>query len=86
MQHLHDEHGIDSYRATIKPDIEVLQEAGLDIKFIKSSQNKCHIVSRDFEIAERNVLIDAVESSKFTTKEKSKLLVEKISKLAGPYW
>lgn len=52
LQILHDKHGIDSYRATIKTDIEMLMEAGLDIEFVKSSQNQYHIVSRDFDIAE----------------------------------
>ena len=51
LQILHDKHGIDSYRATIKTDIEMLMEAGLDIEFVKSSQNQYHIVSRDFDIA-----------------------------------
>lgn len=85
MRHLHDEYGIDSYRATIKTDIEMLQAAGMDIEFIKSSQNQYHILSRDFDIAELKILIDAVESSKFISKDKSKKLVDKISRLAGPF-
>ncbi len=31
LQILHDKYGIDSYRATIKTDIEMLMESGLDI-------------------------------------------------------
>lgn len=85
LQILHDKYGIDSYRATIKTDIEMLMESGLDIEFVKSSQNQYHIVSRDFDVAELKILIDAVESAKFITKRKSQELVEKISKLAGPY-
>ena len=85
LQKLHDKYGIDSYRATIKTDIEMLMEAGMDIEFIKSSQNHYHIVSRDFDVAELKILIDAVESAKFISKDKSQKLVEKISKLAGPF-
>lgn len=85
LQILHDKYSIDSYRATIKTDIEMLMESGLDIEFVKSSQNQYHIVSRDFDVAELKILIDAVESAKFITKRKSQELVEKISKLAGPY-
>ncbi len=55
-------------------------ETGFEIEFVKSSQNKYHFVSRDFEIVEFNVLIDAVESSKFVTKDKKGALVSKISK------
>lgn len=85
LKKLHDEHGIDSYRATIKTDIEMLMEAGFDIEFVKSSQNQYHIVSREFDIAELKILIDAVESARFISKDKSQGLVEKISKLAGPF-
>jgi len=87
LQCLKDDYGIESYRATIKKDIDLLKEAGYDIEFIKSSQNKYHFVSRenDFETAELKILIVAVESSKFITKEKSDELAEKLSKLAGPF-
>lgn len=85
LQILHDKYGIDSYRTTIKTDVEMLMEAGLDIEFVKSSQNQYHIICRDFDIAELKILIDAVESAKFISKDKSQRLVEKISKLAGPF-
>lgn len=82
---LDEKYGIKSYRTTIAEDIEMLQAAGCDIEKIKSSQNQYHIVSRDFDIAELKILIDAVESSKFITKDKSRELVSKLSRLAGPY-
>jgi predicted DNA-binding transcriptional regulator YafY len=85
LQFLKDEYGIESYRKTIKEDIDLLMTAGFDIEFIKSSQNLYHIVSREFDIAELKVLIDAVVSSKFISKTKSQQLAEKLSKLAGPY-
>lgn len=83
---LEEKYGIKNpYRATIKEDIELLQAAGCDIEFIKSSQNRYHIVSREFDIAELKILIDAVESSKFITKEKSGELAAKLSAFAGPF-
>ena len=85
LEYLKDEYGIESYRKTIKEDIDLLMEAGYDIEFIKSSQNQYHIVSRDFDVAEIKVLIDAVVSSKFINKSKSQDLAEKLSKLAGPF-
>ena len=85
LQALKDEYGIDSYRKTIKEDIDLLMAADFDIEFIKSSQNQYHIVSRDFDIAELKVLIDAVVSSKFISKSRSQTLADKLSKLAGPY-
>lgn len=68
LQALKDEYEIDSYHKTIKEDVDFLIDAGFDIEFIKSSQNQYHIVSRDFEIAELKVLIDAVVSSKLSAK------------------
>jgi Predicted transcriptional regulator len=85
LQILKDEYGIESYRKTIKEDIDMLMAAGYDIEFIKSSQNQYHVVSRDFDIAELKVLIDAVVSSKSISKAKSQELADKLSKLAGPY-
>ena len=85
LQHLHDERKIDAFRKTIKEDIDLLIKAGFDIEFIKSSQNKYHVLGRDFDVAELKVLIDAVESARFISKDKSGRLVEKISKLGGPY-
>lgn len=85
LQILKDEYGIDSYRKTIKEDIDLLMAADFDIEFIKSSQNQYHIISRDFDVAELKVLIDAVISSKFISKTKSQTLADKLSKLAGPY-
>ncbi|MGX8710391.1 MAG: helix-turn-helix transcriptional regulator [bacterium] len=85
LQFLKDEYNIESYRKTIKEDIDLLMDAGYDIEFIKSSQNQYHVVSRDFDIAELKVLIDAVVSSKFISQSKSQELADKLSKLAGPY-
>ena len=85
LQFLRDEYDIESYRKTVKEDIDLLIDAGFDIEFIKSSQNQYHIISRDFDIAELKVLIDAVVSSKFISKTKSQELADKLSKLAGPY-
>lgn len=85
LQVLKDEYGIKSYRKTIKEDIDLLIAADFDIEFIKSSQNKYHVISREFDIAELKILIDAVVSSRFISKDRSKGLAEKLSKLAGPY-
>ena len=82
---LKDEYGIESYRKTIKEDIDLLIAAGYDIEFIKSSQNQYHIVSRDFDNAELKILIDAVASSKFISRTKSRELAKKLGKLGGPY-
>lgn len=44
-----------------------------------------HVGSREFELAEVKLLIDAIQSSKFITKKKSKDLIDKIKKFASTH-
>ena len=74
---LKDEYGMETHRTTIKSDIEMLQQAGIGIQAVRSSQNQYNFIDREFDIAELKLLIDAVESSKFITKSKSEQLVAK---------
>lgn len=82
---LREEYGMDTFRKTIKADIEILQKVGFDIEMIKSSQNKYHMLTRMFSVPELKLLMDAVESSKFISKKKSEELTGKLSKLAGDH-
>lgn len=85
IQILRESYAIESHRKTIKSDIELLQQVGMDIDVVKSTQNKYALLGRAFDIAELKLLIDAVESSKFITKKKSIELSEKIEKLTSKY-
>ena len=78
---LNDEYGISAHRTTVTKDIAALQEFGMDIVTIHSTQSKYFVASRKFELPELKLLIDAVESSKFITKKKSETLIEKKSKV-----
>ncbi len=82
---LKDEYGIDTFRTTIKTDVEVLQKAGFSVQATRSTQNLYNYIEREHDIPEIKVLIDAVMSSKFITKSKSDELVAKLTELAGPY-
>ena len=84
-QILEEEYGIPAHRQTIKTDIELLQQFGMDIQDVKSTQNRYNLISRQFEIAELKLLIDAVQSSKFISKERSEQMVSKIVTLAGQH-
>ena len=84
-QILEEEYGIPAHRQTIKTDIELLQQFGMDIQEVKSTQNRYNLISRQFEIAELKLLIDAVQSSKFISKERSEQMVSKIVTLAGQH-
>ena len=52
-QILEEEYGIPAHRQTIKTDIELLQQFGMDIQEVKSTQNRYNLISRQFEAADR---------------------------------
>ena len=80
---LKNEYGFETHRTTIKSDIEMLQQAGIGIQAVRSTQNQYNFIERDFDIAELKLLIDAVQSAKFMAKAKSDQLVTKLTALAG---
>ena len=77
--------GIEAYRITIQKDIAALVAAGYGIEVIRSTQNKYYYDSRLFELPELKLLIDAVESSKFITEKKSRVLVEKLTGMTSTH-
>lgn len=82
---LSEKYGISTHRITLKTDIETLQSFGIDIEVKNSSQNLYYISSRQFEIPELKLLIDAVESSKFITEKKSEVLVSKLTSFVSEH-
>ena len=83
LEKLNAEYGISAHRTTISKDIAALQEFGVDVVTIHSTQCKYFVASREFELPELKILIDAVESSKFITVKKSQSLIEKIHTLTS---
>lgn len=80
---LQDEYGISAHRTTLTKDIAALQEFGVDIVTVHSTQSKYFIGSRKFELPELKLLIDAVVSSRFITAKKSESLIRKIHTLTS---
>jgi len=83
MSILENEHGIKTHRQTIPADVALLRTVGMEIQEAKTDQKRYNLISREYDLAEIKLLIDAVESSKFITKAKSETLVSKLSKMAG---
>ena len=83
MEILEKEYGIKTHRQTIPADVAALRSFGMEIQEVMSAQKRYNLISREYDIAEIKLLIDAVESSKFITKKKSEELVAKLSKMAG---
>lgn len=77
---------ISAERKSIYADFESLRLYGIDI--ISEQRNRTvyyHVGSRDFEIAELKLLVDAVQSSKFITEKKSRELIKKLEGFASKH-
>lgn len=81
-----EKYGITAERKSIYNDINQLIDFGYDIINVKSRENGgYYMASREFELAELKLLVDAVQSSKFITQKKSKELIGKLEKLTSKY-
>lgn len=76
-------HGMSVDRKTLRNDINLLVDMDYNIVTVKSSPNKYFWGQRSFEIPELKLLIDAVQSSRFISKKKSKELIKKLTALAS---
>ena len=75
---LENKHRISCERKTIYSDIAALQDLGVDIVALPGKNGGYYIASRNFELPELKLLIDAVQSSRFLTEKKSRELIEKL--------
>ncbi|MFV0363922.1 MAG: helix-turn-helix transcriptional regulator [Suipraeoptans sp.] len=70
-------------RKSIYADIAALKEFGFDIISIKGKNNGFYLASREFELPELKLLVDAVQSSKFITIKKSEVLIKKLESMCS---
>ena len=70
-------------RKTIYTDIERLKTYGMKIGQIKGKSFGYYVEKRDFDLPELKLLVDAVQPSKFITKERSEELITKLEKLTS---
>ena len=78
IEMLDKQHNILCERKTIYSDIAALQEYGVDIVSLPGKSGGYYIGTRNFELPELKLLIDAVQSSRFLTEKKSRELIEKL--------
>ena len=83
MEQLERDYGISTSRGTVGDDIKALQELGIDITVETSTQKRFSLTERRLDIPELKTLIDATESARFITKDKSAALVEKLASLTS---
>lgn len=75
--------GFECGRRVIYDDIALLNENGYEIKCNRKICNEYFVVDRAFDIAELQILMDAVQAASFITKKKTKQFIGKIAQLAG---
>lgn len=85
MINLLDEYGISAERKSLYDDIESLRQFGIDIETQKGKSFGYYVASRDFELPELKLLVDAVQSSKFITHKKSRELIKKLESFSSMY-
>lgn len=78
-----EEKGISATSRTIKADVDQLIDFGIDIEINHSTQNRFYMYERNFELAELKLLIDAIQSARFITENKSRRLIKKLSFFAS---
>ena len=74
---------ISAERKSIYSDIQTLQDFGMDIVLQKGKTGGYYLASREFELPELKLLVDAVQSSKFLTDKKSLALIQKLEGLSS---
>jgi len=73
-------------RKSLYDDLEQLRVLGIDVIGEKSGRNYYyHVGSKQFEIAELKLLVDAIQSSRFITERKSNELIKKLTGMASNY-
>ena len=70
-------------RKSIYDDMEALRLFGLDVQCRKGKSPGWFIGSREFELPEVKLLMDAVQSSRFITQKKSDALIRKLEGLSS---
>lgn len=77
---------IPAERKSIYNDLEFLKANGYDIKRVKAKQKTGYFMdAREFELPELKLLVDAVQSSKFITEDKSLSMISRIEKLGSSH-
>ena len=76
--------GVRAERKSVYDDLEALEVYGLDIAS-EGRNTGYHLLSRDFELAEVKLMVDAIQSSKFLTEQKSYELIKKLECLCSEY-
>lgn len=76
-------YGIQAERKSVYSDIEALRSAGVEVQIQRGPGGGYYIASRDFELPELKLLVDAIACARFITEKKSTELIKKVESLAS---
>lgn len=80
---LENEYDIKAERKSLYDDIETLKSLDFDICTTRDKTTRYFLASREFEVPELELLIDAVQASRFISYDKSIILIKKLQMLAS---
>ena len=81
-----EEYGVTADRKSIYQNLRDLEECEIAVeRVVKGNKHLYHVVHRPFELAELKILVDAIQSSKFITEQKSRILIAKLEWLLSKY-
>ncbi len=81
-----EKHDVTAERKSIYADFQDMEKFGIEIiKEQIGRETYYHVGSREFELAEVKLLIDAIQCAKFITERKSRELIKKIRNFVSDY-
>ena len=81
-----EKYNVTADRKTLYDDLEQLKVLGIEVIGEKVGRDfYYHVASKQFEIAELKLLVDAIQSSKFITEKKSNELIKKLTGFCSEY-
>ena len=79
--------GISAERKSLYRDISALQEFGMDIRQTKvGTSTEYRLASRTFDISELQLIIDAIQSSRFITRQQADHLARRLQLLTSAHY
>ena len=89
MQQIRDElerYDITADRKSLYNDIEETKILGIKVEGRQIGRNYFYkVVEKHFELAELKLLVDAIQSAKFISEKKSRVLIKKLEEFASEY-
>ncbi len=79
------QNGIEVERKSIYDDITALSDYGFDIEICRGKGGGYRLLSTEWQLSEIKTLIDTVQSNRFLTEKKSRVLIDKLKTLTSNY-